>query len=90
MLNYYVEKAKKDYELDLKITDQAKSYIEEESKPLEESPIVIEQKQRGYYSIFVHTENGYLKTKDLYKIIDYLKALGYDISIRLSNTQGFI
>ena len=89
LLNYYVEKAKKDYELDLKITDQAKSYIEEESKPLEESPIVIEQKQRGYYSIFVHTENGYLKTKDLYKIIDYLKALGYDISIRLSNTQGF-
>lgn len=89
LLEYYVDKAKKDYELDLKITEEYKSFNAEERKPLTDNPIVIEQKQKGYYSIYIHTENGYLRTKDLYKIIGYVKKLDYELSIRLTNTQGF-
>lgn len=89
ILAYYIKKVKKEYNLDLKITEASISYSEENSKPTTNSPIIIEQKQKGYYSVFVHPENGYLKTKNLYKLINYIKTLGYELSIRLSNTQGF-
>ena len=43
------KKVKKEYNLDLKITEASISYSEENSKPTTNSPIIIEQKQKGYY-----------------------------------------
>lgn len=47
------------------------------------------QKQFGYYSLYVHPQNGNMSTNDLNKIIDYLATLNYEVSIRVAMTQGF-
>ena len=85
----YLEKAKQENNLDLHIIEEYKDYEDENSKPSVYSQIVKDQKQKGYYSIYVHTENGYIGTKDIYKVLDYIKNLNYEVSIRLTNTQGF-
>ncbi len=89
LLNNYVEKVRKEAALELNIKTEVKKYETETTLPFKTSAILTEQKQKGYYSIYVHTENGYMETKELYKVLNYLKALDYETSIRLTNTQGF-
>jgi sulfite reductase (ferredoxin) len=89
LFDSYVEKVRKEINLDLDINTEDKKYEAEASSPAAASPILSEQKQKGYYSVYVHTENGYLETENLYQILNYLKALDYEASIRLTNTQGF-
>jgi sulfite reductase (ferredoxin) len=50
--------------------------------------IVYPQKQSGYYSVYIHPQNGNMDTKDLDKLLDFLTNLNYEISIRLTLTQG--
>ena len=50
--------------------------------------IVYPQKQTGYYSVYIHPQNGNMETKDLDKLLDFLTNLNYEISIRLTLTQG--
>ena len=85
----YLKKARQESNLELLIEEEHKSYEVENSEPSVSSQIITEQKQKGYYSIYVHTENGYIDTKDIYKVLDYIKSLNYEVSIRLTNTQGF-
>ena len=53
------------------------------------NPLVLEQKDEGYYSIYVHPQNGNLKAESIDEIIDFISTLAYNPSIRLTNTQGF-
>lgn len=89
LFEQYLVKTKKENNLDLVLEEESKVYEEESTKPSVVSPIVAEQKQKGYYSVYVHTENGYIDTKNIYKILDYAKSLNYEVTIRLTNTQGF-
>jgi len=51
--------------------------------------IIYPQKQSGYYSLYVHPQNGNISTNDLDKVLEFLISLNYEISIRLTMTQGF-
>ncbi|MCB2294737.1 nitrite/sulfite reductase [Clostridium algoriphilum] len=51
--------------------------------------IIYPQKQSGYYSLYIHPQNGNMSTNDLDKVLDFLISLNYEISIRLTMTQGF-
>ena len=53
------------------------------------SPLIYEQKQEGYYAVYIHPENGNLDAEDLDKIVDFIAQLPYEPSLRLGNTQGF-
>lgn len=91
LFKYYIEKIKNQRSLDLEIdrVENKKVYDNEFSEPLVNSSLVKEQKQKGYYSVYVHPQNGYITTENLNKILDYIKGLNYKTSIRLTNTQGF-
>lgn len=90
-LNLYkkqVDKVKKEKDLDLQI--KAKEEIVNEGNTAKmTSNLLTEQKQKGLYSVYVHPENGNLAIKDLNKIIQLIDTLNYEVSIRLTNTQGF-
>lgn len=51
--------------------------------------VLLPQKQEGYYSVYVHPQSGNLKVNDLNKVLDFIEKLDYEISIRVTNTQGF-
>lgn len=51
--------------------------------------LIFSQKQAGYYSIYIHPQNGSMSTNNLDKILDFLTSLDYKTSIRLTLTQGF-
>jgi len=51
--------------------------------------IIYPQKQSGYYSVYIHPQNGNMSTNDLDKILDFGASLNYETSIRLTLTQGF-
>lgn len=53
------------------------------------SNLLVEQKEKGLYSVYIHPENGNISTENLQKIIDFIDALSYGTTIRLTNTQGF-
>lgn len=50
--------------------------------------IVILQKQVGYYSLYIHPQNGNISTDNLDEILNFLANLEYEVSIRLTLTQG--
>ena len=50
---------------------------------------IINQKQEGYYSVYVHPLSGNMTTDNLDIILDFLTNLDYKVSIRLTMTQGF-
>lgn len=51
--------------------------------------ILFPQKQQGYYSVYIHPQSGNLDVNNLNKILDFIKDLGYETSIRVTNTQAF-
>ncbi|WP_446897934.1 sulfurtransferase TusA family protein [Clostridium sp. LBM24168] len=51
--------------------------------------ILFPQKQAGYYAVYVHPQSGNLNADNLDEVLDFVKNLGYEISIRVTNTQGF-
>ncbi|MCH5138983.1 nitrite/sulfite reductase [Clostridiaceae bacterium UIB06] len=50
--------------------------------------IVLSQKQAGYYSVYIHPQNGNISTDNLDEILNFLTNLEYEVSIRLTLTQG--
>lgn len=98
LFNLQLEKVKKEINLDLKIEEEVveKESIqtaEEVQKTIKANKqyknILFAQKQLGYYSVYVHPQGGNLEAEDLDKIIAFLDGLGYQVSIRLTTTQGF-
>jgi len=51
---------------------------------------IINQKQEGYYSVYVHPLSGNMTTDNLDIILNFLTNLDYKVSIRLTMTQGFL
>lgn len=51
--------------------------------------VVFPQKQAGSYSLYIHPKNATLRTSDLDKVLAFLGELDYEVSIRLTLTQGF-
>ncbi|UMZ72693.1 sulfurtransferase TusA family protein [Natranaerofaba carboxydovora] len=54
----------------------------------EKEELLIKQKQPGYYSVYLHPENGNISTTDLKDLIDFLESIDDSADIRISNTQG--
>lgn len=50
---------------------------------------IINQKQEGYYSVYIHPISGNMTTDNLDIILDFLTNLDYKVSLRLTMTQGF-
>ncbi|KZL91289.1 nitrite/sulfite reductase [Clostridium magnum] len=94
MFKNELEKVKVEQDLKIKI-DLEEENIQntmESNKPLWEKKyenIIYEQKQSGYYSLYIHPQNGNMHTNDLDKVLDFIASLNYKISIRLTMTQGF-
>ncbi|MHC1683145.1 MAG: nitrite/sulfite reductase [Clostridiaceae bacterium] len=85
-------KAEENLKLNIKINEDTAIYnLNQEEAIFEEKykNIVFPQKQKGYYSLYIHPQNGNMITDDLDKVLDYLSTLNYEVSIRLSMTQGF-
>lgn len=87
---YYetVEKVKREKSIDTIFIDK------NTSKPIGElitnnNPLVFEQNNEGYYSIYVHPQNGNLKAESIDEITNIISNLEDKPSIRLTNTQGF-
>jgi len=50
--------------------------------------VIFPQKQAGYYSLYIHPNKATITTHDLDKVLNFLANLDYEISIRLTLTQG--
>lgn len=101
LFNSQLKKVKTEVNLDFKIDEEdIKSdrepiqTIEEAKKMLQANEeyknILFAQKQLGYYSVYIHPEGGNLDSQDLDRILQFLNNLGYEVSIRLTTTQGFV
>lgn len=93
LFNEELKKVKEQENLDILIDENNKAqyedleYIDDLSDKYEN--VLFKQKQKGYYSVYVHPECGNLKIGDLNKVINFLDGLNYKVTIRLANTQGF-
>ncbi|KNF07325.1 ferredoxin--nitrite reductase NasD [Gottschalkia purinilytica] len=86
--NRYLEEARKLDNLELNIEEKQEEKPWRKSKKID-SNIVSENKIEGLYSIYIHPKRGNISTSNLNKIIDFIDKLEYEVSIRLSPTQGF-
>ena len=50
---------------------------------------IINQKQKGFYAVYIHPISGNMTSDNLDIILDFLTNLEYEVSIRLTMTQGF-
>ena len=50
---------------------------------------IINQKQEGYYTVYIHPISGNITVDNLDRILNFLTNLDYEVSIRLTMTQGF-
>ena len=85
-------KAKQDLRLKIDIIEenmQDISSINESKWEEKYKNIVYPQKQVGYYSLYIHPQNGKISTNYLDKLVNFLTSINYKISIRLTMTQGF-
>ena len=83
-----LEKVKAERSIAISLAEQKPSKLIGE--PVEISnPLVFEQKIAGYYSVYIHPENGNLNVENLDRVIDFITNLNYEPSLRLTNTQGF-
>jgi len=51
--------------------------------------VIFPQKQAGQYSLYIHPNRATITTQDLDKVLNFLENLDYEISLRLTLTQGF-
>ena len=85
-------KAQKDLKLKIDIKEENKKDTTKSNKSEWEKKyenIVYPQKLEGYYSLYIHPQNGKMSTEYLNKILNFLTSINYEISIRLTMTQGF-
>ncbi|WP_083258522.1 sulfurtransferase TusA family protein [Cellulosilyticum sp. I15G10I2] len=83
-----IDKVKKERNIDLVIDEVASDKAEAISETIN-NPLVVEQKIRGYYSLYIHPENGNLEVNKLDQIIQFIEDLDYTANVRLTSTQGF-
>lgn len=83
-----VQKVKKERAIDLIIEEKAQ-IKETRTQEAINHPLVFEQKNKGYYALYLHPENGNLDTIALDEVISFIEGLDYEAEIRLTSTQGF-
>lgn len=88
----HLAKVKNEQKLDIniEIKEEQKQSIEGNKITVGEryKNIVVPQKQFGYYSLYIHPQNGNISTNNLDEILSFLSNLDYEVSIRLTLTQG--
>ncbi|MDP4145581.1 MAG: sulfurtransferase TusA family protein [Bacillota bacterium] len=87
-----LEKVKRERSIDVKIEAVEKEYSQlEDNYTVTEDlkNVLFKQKQKGYYSVYIHPQSGNLLSSDLDNVLGLLKGLPYEASIRLATTQGF-
>ncbi|MBV4418022.1 sulfurtransferase TusA family protein [Clostridium tyrobutyricum] len=94
--NEEVNKLKAESKLDINVNsdeftvNKSAEIVEKVKVSKDFENILFPQKQAGYYSVYIHPQSGNLDVDNLDKILNFIEKLGYDISIRTTNTQGFI
>jgi sulfite reductase (ferredoxin) len=51
--------------------------------------ILLPEKEKGYFSLYIHPQSGNLKAESLDVILDFVDKLDYEVTARLTTTQGF-
>lgn len=90
---YLNKSLKKDLVLDinsLKEKYQEQQNTEIRSNIKEENKLIEETKYDGIYSVYIHPRRARLETVNLNKIVKFLDQLDYNVTIRLTPTQGFV
>lgn len=90
---YLNESLKKDLTFDvnsLKEKYKEKQNIKVGSKVKRESKLIEETKYDGVYSVYIHPRRARLETVNLNKVVKFLDNLNYNVTIRLTPTQGFV
>lgn len=83
---------KQNLKLRIDLKEEIEKKITENNKLMwgkEYENIIYPQKQDGYYSVYVHPQNGNVNTQNLDTILEFLTNLSYEVSIRLAMTKGF-
>lgn len=85
----------KEKDLKLDIEKLREKYVEPQNTTVRdkiqiESKLVEETKYDGIYSVYVHPRRAKIETRDLNKITKFIDSLDYDVTIRLTPTQGFM
>ncbi len=80
---------KKQYKFENIDPISSESFKHSPAEYLTDNRQLFRQKQKDLYSVYIHPENGTINTDNLDKIMEFIKNLDYEPSIRLSNTQGF-
>ncbi|MDK2917960.1 MAG: hypothetical protein PWQ37_693 [Candidatus Petromonas sp.] len=85
----YVKKVKEERDLRLNIDETIKdSHITNEDTLEIKNNLIIEQKNKGFYSVYIQPDKGNLTTGNLNKLIKFIDDLSYEVSLRVANTQG--
>ncbi|WP_010233318.1 sulfurtransferase TusA family protein [Clostridium arbusti] len=84
-------KVKNEKNLDVNIDEPYEKYDVDNIESIDNGfkNIIFPQKQKNYYSVYVHPQSGNLTSEDLDKVFNFVDALDYGTSIRVTNTQGF-
>jgi sulfite reductase (ferredoxin) len=88
----HILKGEQDLYLNLELKEEVIKNDLEDNELLWENKyenIIYPQRKSGYYSLYIHPRSGDINTNDLDKVLDFLNSLNYEISIRLTMTQGF-
>lgn len=89
--SYLVEAKKKDLDLNIVSILNTEKENEVYGKKIDfQDNRIIETNIIGIYAVYIHPRKGRLATTELNKIIRYIEGLDYEISIRLTPTQGFL
>lgn len=89
-LKGYVERVKNRINLDVNIECKL-----EEINPRQEKiekgyeNIIFPEKQKEFYSIYVHAQSGNLRAESLDSVTGFVESLDYETTYRVTNTQGF-
>ncbi|AFS79522.1 ferredoxin-nitrite reductase NirA [Gottschalkia acidurici 9a] len=92
--NKYVQEAR-EKDLTLNIDELNKKYeeLQNSTDGVEtniRSKILIPTKYDGIYSIYIHPRRGKINTTDLNKVIRFIDNLDYEVTLRITPTQGFV
>lgn len=77
-------------DVNIELNEEQEQSIEDKKLTVDEKykNIVVPQKQEGYYSLYIHPQNGNISTDNLDEILNFITDLDYEVSIRLTLTQG--
>lgn len=98
MFKSEIDKVRGEKDLKLNIDYNQEEYIKE-GEAIKEVNIkqwdkkyenrIINQKQKGLYTVYIHPVSGNMTSDNLDIILNFLTNIDYEVSIRLTMTQGF-